>query len=316
MKNIKKPLLILSISLCLTTLFGCNSSNNTSNESKTSRNRASRGDSSLETKEFNISYDLNYEGAPNVETVKVSEEDFVADKNATRDGYAFIGWATSKDGAELYNFNDKPKNDLTLYAKWAPEGFKKFVFEAEYCSCLLNGGKDGGPMKGYTFNADKTGQDLIQEDYDSQANASNGFYVHYLYEEGNYLLWEIESDAAVDDAQIYMRFSGELQESTFSISKDVYPVYVNDVSIDYGTITFTNVPIYGFPVMKFHDYVLSTKISLKAGVNTIRMVTDNENRHIASAGALAPQQDCIKIYSKSNLTWPTAAMDNLAFFNK
>ncbi|WP_276310680.1 Ig-like domain-containing protein [Bifidobacterium sp. SO1] len=36
----------------------------------------------------------------------------------TRDGFAFVGWTTDKDGSDVYGFDAPVSGDLTLYAQW------------------------------------------------------------------------------------------------------------------------------------------------------------------------------------------------------
>ena len=53
----------------------------------------------------------------------------------------------------------------------------------------------------------------------------------------------------------------------------------------------------------FQDYEITAKLSLKAGENTIRLVTDNTHDYGGSMHSAAPMVDCIKIYTDKTIGW-------------
>ena len=249
-------------------------------------------------------FDLNYDGAPAATSVEVLQKKAVArPEDPTRPGYAFIGWVVDKETQqEYYDFTRLFTANTTLYAKWGAEGSPKaYRFEAEYCDVITK----GLGMGGATYSGGQTGQGLIQPS-DAHTNASNGYFVHFLYVNGNNLKFEINASAA-GKAKIMMRLSGEYRNE-FSINADgsngaaKYPIKVNGVAMDYGTITFTNA-IQVDTYLPFEDYLLVESVDLVAGKNTVEMITDNDVLHNGTAQATAPMIDCLTFETSVTLTW-------------
>ena len=132
-------------------------------------------------------FDLNYAGAPEATKVEVIQKQAATrPADPTRAGYAFIGWVVDKDTQqEYFDFTRPFSEDLTLYAKWGAEGSPKaYRFEAEYSDVITK----GMGMGGATYSGGQRGKGLIQEnDEAGQLKASNGYFVHFLYVNGNNL---------------------------------------------------------------------------------------------------------------------------------
>ena len=253
-------------------------------------------------------FDLNYAGAPAATSVEVIQKQAVArPTDPTRDGFAFIGWVVDKDTQkEYYDFTRLFTANTTLYAKWGEVGSPKaYRFEAEYCDVITK----GMGMGGATYSGGQRGKGLIQPD-DGTMGASNGYFVHFLYVTGNNLEYDIMSDAA-GTAKIDMRLSAEYKDA-FSINWDgsngasKYTIKVNGTAIDYGTISFTNIPPQGEGYKAFDDFALTASVPLVAGKNTIEMITDNEDLLFGTAQATAPMIDCITVETTQTLTWGNA----------
>ena len=265
--------------------------------------------------ELKCTFDLNYTGAPAPTVVKVMQKQAVArPEDPTRDGYAFIGWTVDKgEQKEYYDFTRHFTADTTLYAKWGPVGSPKaYRFEAEYCDVITKGVTG---MQGSTYSGGQSGKGLIQEDDNNVTKASNGYFVHFLYVQGNNLKFEINSDVAAT-AKIDMRLSAEYKQA-FSIScaggdgASKYPIKVNGEDVDYGKISFTNVPLQGTGWKEFEDFPLTASIPLVAGKNTVEMITDNEDLFYGTAGSTAPMIDCITIETTATLSWLNAKASQL-----
>ena len=253
-------------------------------------------------------FDLNYAGAPAATKVEVIQKQAVArPEDPTRDGYAFIGWVIDKDTEkEYYDFTRLFDANTTLYAKWGAVGSPKaYRFEAEYCDVITK----GMGMGGATYSGGQRGKGLIQQD-DGTMNASNDYFVHFLYVNGNNLEFDINSNEA-GTAKIDMRLSAEYKES-FSINWDgsngasKYTIKVNGIAIDYGTISFTNIPLQGEGYKAFEDYALTANVPLVAGKNTVEMITDNDDLLFGTAHAVAPMIDCITVETAQTLYWLNA----------
>lgn len=262
---------------------------------------------------LDVKFDLNYTGAAAASTVKVTEGQPVAEPNdPTRDGFAFLGWTLSANGPQYYDFSQPVDEAMTLYASWGAVGSKKIkakTFEAEYCPCITED-RNGLGMQGATYSGGSNGRNLIQKDDTKQAKASNGYFVHHLYEKGNNLVFDLNVDVEDTKATIYMRLSAEYKTPVV-IDADMYKVKVNGVAMNYGTITFENVPEQGNGWKPFSDYLLTAQVTLTAGANKIEMITDNMVKIHGTALSTAPMVDCLKVYSTSEVTWPTAKPANL-----
>ena len=84
-----------------------------------------------------VSFDYNYDGAP--EAVEVQSEkdvDFLSDKapEAEREGYAFDKWYTDEACTIEYLFNSPVAEDTTLYAGWKQDGktYVNFTYDLNY----------------------------------------------------------------------------------------------------------------------------------------------------------------------------------------
>ena len=275
------------------------------NEKASSKVKSSKTTSSREVKKSKLTYNLNYEGAPEATTVEIEEGEIVKPiADPTREGRAFMGWCVDAAGSDFYVFGHELEEDTVIYAKWADAGLKKFVAEAEYCPCITEA-DDGKGMVGSTYSGGTQGKGLIQkETADMWADASNGHWVHFLYQPGADLIFEIKAEAACN-ANIYMRLSGEYITPEFTVSSPNYKIKLNGNELTYSPVTFTNVPDQG-TWLPFKDYVLSLNVSLQAGINKFDFITDNNILMKGTAYGLAPMIDCLKFYTDGDLSWPTA----------
>ena len=275
------------------------------NEKASSKVKSSKTTSSRVVKKSKLTYNLNYEGAPEATSVEIEEGEIVKPiADPTREGRAFMGWCVDAAGSDFYVFGHELEEDTVIYAKWADAGLKKFVAEAEYCPCITEA-DDGKGMVGSTYSGGTQGKGLIQkETSDMWADASNGHWVHFLYQPGADLIFEIKAEAACT-ANIYMRLSGEYLTPEFTVSSPNYKIKLNGNELTYSPVTFTNVPEQG-TWLPFKDYVLSLNVSLQAGINKFDFITDNNIEMKGTAYGLAPMIDCLKFYSEGDLSWPSA----------
>ena len=263
-------------------------------------------------------FDLNYSGAPAAEEVEVIEGKAVnRPTDPTRSGYQFVGWAVNKESGangyeEYYDFTRHLKSNLHLYAKWGSVGSPKaYRFEAEYCDVITNA-NGGMGISGNTYSGSTQGKGLVQQEYAGfNIESSNGFFVHFLYARDNTLTFEINASEATT-ARIVMRLSAEYKEEGFSINSkgdngaSKYTIKVNNTAMDYGTISFTNVPKQGEGWKKFENYELAASVALVKGKNTVDMITDNQDKLMGTAVATAPMIDCLTFETSATLSWLNA----------
>ena len=167
-------------------------------------------------------------------------------------------------------------------------------------------------MEGATYSGGTSSYGLIGKDRDKDMNASNGWYVHFMYVEGYALEFNIVSDRDVDDVKFVARFSAEYKDITFD---DVmFPIRIDGVDLEYGTISINGVPRQGGGNKAFADFVLGENISFHKGVNKIELCVENNELMYGTALSTAPMTDCLKLTTTATLTWPEECPENLDQF--
>lgn len=263
------------------------------------------------TVSYGITYNYNYEGAPEADVIKYEGgKPASAPENPVRlnSEYTFGGWYTDELCEDKYDFTETLNGDVELYARWKKDTL--FVFEAEYINVKRLFGKG--------WSNEASGVNMIRPDTNrpsklepGDSGASNGFYLSYLYVKGIDPTFEIVSDKDVDYATLTMRLSGEILE-TISLTSDEFVVEVNGEKIDYPTILIDNIPSsMDAPKRAFQDFLVTTSLSLKKGVNSIRLVVNNSKFMGGTASATAPLIDCIKIATDATLDWEKDRTANL-----
>ena len=234
---------------------------------------------------YTITLVYNYEGAP-ANGSYYAEKNQVSDGPAdpARDGYAFNGWYTDAACTTAFSFARPVTEDTTIYAGWK----KQLVMEAEYVDLS---GKTG---PGYSGSV--SGVDMIGWDRGGTLEASNEYYVSYLYVEGMTLTFNFNSDAAVTDADIVIRITAEFYDQTFS--SDNYSVVLNGSALPWSAVSME-----GSKSPAFVDVKIGTQLTLKEGQNTIELITNNDTAIGGTMTASAPMVDCVKVSSSATLTW-------------
>jgi uncharacterized repeat protein (TIGR02543 family) len=252
---------------------------------------------------YTVTFNYNYDGAPTAGTTSVEKDQVPSLESPTRDGYIFDAWYTDADCTVAYT-GTGVTSDLTLYAAWtqtvsdSTAEINTFKFEAEYV--------DLSKFKGAGYSGGATNLGAIVTDYSGDAQASNGYFVSYLYVSGDstMLTFEIESDAEVDDAMLIVRLSAEFT-THLQISSSDWQVIVNDEAIDYGEINIycSSEAAAGTSYQAFLDKLITRKLHLVKGTNTIQLRTNNSKSMGGTMYATAPMVDCIKIKTTANLEW-------------
>ena len=167
-------------------------------------------------------------------------------------------------------------------------------------------------MEGATYSGGTSSYGLIGKDRDHDMNASNGWYVHFMYVQESVLEFNIHSDRDIDDVKFVARFSAEYRSIEFNW--EIYPIYVNGVDEDYGTIEIKDVPINGAGNKAFEDFLLFENVHFQKGNNKIEFKVDNNILMFGTALSTAPMIDCIKLTTAATLTWPEECPENLDQF--
>lgn len=248
----------------------------------------------------------NYDGAPDdgvFYTAHFEEGDRIGTiSSPTREGYVFGGWY-DENGEE---FRPAKKYDASVefYASWQAS----FTFEAE--DTQITGlqedypdyADENGNKIGYNYSGPASGVKLVKGD----DKASNGHYISGLYYRGGYIEFVIQSDKAVDNAQLRVVLGCEYAD--ISLSASTWRVTVNGNILAYTTkITLGDGSgVTSDPGLRgsWQEFNLGN-ISLVEGENIIRLTVSNNQTPAGEAGtvdAASPMVDCIKIVADANLT--------------
>ena len=205
---------------------------------------------------------------------------------------------SSEDVPPVVSSQDVPP---VTSSEGSPAARKQYLFEAEHCPCIED-------MEGATYSGGTSSYGLIGKDRDN-AGASGGYYVHFMYVQGDTLEFNIVSDKDVEDVTFVARFSAEYRDIEFNV--DIFPILVNEVGFDYGTIKIENVPDQGAGTKDFADFTLMENLPLKKGNNCIQFVVANNILMYGTALSTAPMIDCIKLTTSAGLTWPEECPENV-----
>lgn len=253
-----------------------------------------------------VTYMWNYDGAPDegiYRSQRVAYKSYLTLPTPDRGAdHKFIFWYTDPECTQYYDTSKKISKDTTLYAQW----YNSVTFEAEYV--------DVSQITGYGYSGSLTGTRIINRDQNAKANASNGWYVSYLYYNGITLTFNIHADQAVDNALLYLRLSAEYYD--LAITDEQFLVLVNGQQVKYGgiSIPINNAGSSGGVTsssieVPFQDYLVSTTLHLNEGDNVISLVVNNfkpENERTGTMYSYAPVVDAIRICSTgdvSAITW-------------
>lgn len=95
-------------------------------------------------KSFYVTYNLNYEGAPEPEVVAVVKGNKAQDKKPTRAGYTFQKWYAHIDYIYTYDFEQETQADAELFAFWKKDG-------AAYVDVTFDHGYFGDLYETYSY---------------------------------------------------------------------------------------------------------------------------------------------------------------------
>lgn len=96
---------------------------------------------------FAVTYDQNYEGAPEAEIMEVVKGQKAENIVPEREGYEFVGWYINPDFTEAYDFEKDITENVSLYALWKKTG-------AEYVDVTFDYGYYGTKLKQYSYPAE------------------------------------------------------------------------------------------------------------------------------------------------------------------
>ena len=164
---------------------------------------------------YNVTFNTNYGEQPTKNVVQVAEGNSVSRPvdpsraNVTDPGhvakdFTFRGWFTDEACTTLYDFNSEVIGDIELFAGWNGQ----YIFEAEHVDLV---DANGDPLQGMGASGGSVGANMVDSPAPSAMgiDASNGYYVTYLYAPFLTITFNITSDRAVDDAKLTFRVTCE-----------------------------------------------------------------------------------------------------------
>ena len=347
MKNIKKNLLMMTLLMGALALSSCGAGDN--GKSQDSGKSAPKSTSTFVPSSVTPidlpKYEVKFLDADGKE---ISKEQIEHGKKLTKpadpaapSGKKFYGWMNSKNGGQIWNFDAEDLNyvgeDIELKPLFVDD-LEPQTFEAELCPAITEG-NGGAGMHGATYSGGADGKQLVNRAFDGEFDASGSFiqdddgtvrfatseddqsmvfggFVHFMYEKGDTLTWNLKSDVAASNVTLFARLGAEYAkadektgEKHYSFTDEEFQIKVNGVALKYGKITMHNVPETG-GFLTFQDYFMAANLDLVAGDNKIEMVVNNDINLFSTIAATAPCVDAIKLLSTSNLTWPDAKLSN------
>lgn len=255
--------------------------------------------------DYYLYYDVNYTGGTNPDTQFIKKSRKVAEADIPipeREGYLFNGWYTSKESAaendalKAFSFRTAIRNNYHFYAGWidcsGEHTSQEYVFEAEYARGIQD-------MSGMGYSGEAKGKGLISSDDESKSyQASNGYFVTYLYVNGLSLDFTVYSDQAVTGVKFVWRLSAEFRDADLTPSN--YDIKVNGEALNFQEAKVTYNPS---GVKPFADFTVKENLSLKKGANTFSFAAANEIGGMGTMGAIAPMIDCFKLTTTAKLNW-------------
>lgn len=272
---------------------------------------------------YTVTFDHNYGETHETSETRVAEgatvampatptRDSVSTKGHQASDFVFGGWYTDAECKNQYDFSEAVTANITLYAKWTGT----YIFEAEHVSFIDP--STGLPMQGMGASGGSVGANMVDSPAPGMEgiNASNGYYVTYLYSPGLTLSFIIESDRDVSDATLIFRISAESAPYAITPTGDdgvtdngtklsQYIIMLNDVAINYETIEILDVSGHTSTGNRrpFSDFTIAVNLSLKKGQNVFSFITANTNGMGGTMAATAPVIDCIKVQTSAELSW-------------
>lgn len=271
---------------------------------------------------YTVTFNMNYGAEPQTTTQLVAEGKTVnapanpkradvSTKGHQSQNFTFGGWYTDAACTAKYDFSKPVNGDTELFAKWTGT----YIFEAEHV--VLDGKQGMGASGG------AQGPDMVDGVPPASLgmNASNGYYLTYLFVYGLNIDFVIQSDRDVTDAKLTFRITADdgqgkfalapisYTESTTANGTDIstYDISINGKPIDYDVIEITDVGGDLFPDTAgrrpFTDHVITLNLNLKKGTNTLSFTALNNVPAGGTRTTTAPVIDCIKITTSANLNW-------------
>lgn len=256
------------------------------------------GDSQTDpVKEFTVTFNYNYTGAPAAQTVKVKEGAKVAKpSNPTRTGFTFDNWYENAAGTgSAFNFDSTINANKTLYAKWTENGgggetptptptpAGGILTDSKVPDQHQSTSEKDASWKRYTLpvratNAADSGfasyfACSITGSVPSDGGAdSDGFYGlgGFRSAYNATLTWTVYSSAEAEMG-LYFEMSQHTAESLFDT---FYGAKVNDTALDTSALKLVHNPD-GKNSSASDMYIFVGYVNLNAGPNTI-VITRNE----------------------------------------
>lgn len=253
--------------------------------------------------DYYVYYDVNYDGGTDPDTAFVKKARKIAEADIpipTREGYLFNGWfedtADSQDNLKAFSFRTAIRKNYHLYAGWidcsGEHTSTEYVFEAEYCRTIQD-------MSGMGYSGEAKGTGMISVDDENKSyQASNGYFVTYLYVNHLSLDFTVYSDMAVTDCKFVWRVSAEFRDADLTV--DNYDIMVNGKYVNFAEMNITYNPD---GIQPFKDITIAETISLVKGANTFSFAANNDTGGMGTMQAIAPMIDCFKLTTTAKLNW-------------
>ena len=174
---------------------------------------AACGDASTAKGDYDITYELNYDGS-GTRVYSVQSGAKAVDWKATRAGYLLVGWYTDKEGTQEYDFSKKVRSDITLYAIWREKpGVTTVTFDFGYAGAankVIEVSKESLINEKYKPTNERFGMELVGWYRDAELTTE----------------WNFETDTVAGETVLHAKY-----EYTINIPRN------EDGSIKYDNTT-------------------------------------------------------------------------------
>ncbi len=232
--------------------------------------------------DYTLRYMYNYPDSPTnvyVSTVFHYLDSITEPVAPSRPNYVFEGWYTAEVGGNRVNFPVTASyRNATYYAHWVSNPVTTDIFHAEYIAFDPSMEYPGlsGSAKGAECIVPVSGNGVLIDNYpaNSAISAGQGFCVSYQYTRTAVMRFEITAEEEISGASLIANWATERDLTFGPDGENAYVVTVNGTPVNYTPIAMqSNNGAMG----TFKEYVLSSGITLRKGINVIIMYPDNDN---------------------------------------
>lgn len=281
--------------------------------------------------EYDVTFDLNYEGAEKITEQVTFDEKYVLPNNPVRSGYKFLGWFTQETGGNKVTADDtvSTAENHTLYAHWDKDntvynlylgstqvkganaddilGNGKAYFDGETntltlenCTLTTNNGHT------YTTPSDNSYNGVIY--YDGYYNTEENKTLHIVLKGTNTLTntnsgnKNRNAGIVVRDGNLVIEGDGTLNTRGGAENTSTYETYSYGIYVESGNLTINSGTVNASAVDTVECEAMAHISAISAGIEV-----QNGDMTVNGGTVTAKGSDYIEINSSSNAVYGRSA---------